>query len=167
MKVYFLRHGDAGDRHHWEGDDSLRPLTKQGEGQITALASAVRGLVPPSPILTSPYLRAHRTAALFATGIATGIGAATEPLVDKRLAPGFGREYLGEILQEYRNEDAILLVGHEPDFSRLIARLIQGGSLVLKKGGLARVDWNPVSGEGELEWLFPPAIFRPESDSPV
>lgn len=38
MKLFVLRHGKAGEREEWTGDDDLRPLTKGGRRQATALA---------------------------------------------------------------------------------------------------------------------------------
>jgi phosphohistidine phosphatase len=47
-----------------------------------------------------------------------------------------------------------MLVGHEPDFSRTISALIGGGRVVMKKGGLARVDVESIDPpDGELVWL--------------
>ncbi len=53
-----------------------------------------------------------------------------------------------------------MVVGHEPDFSAAVAELIGGGDIVLKKGGLARVDVTvPVTGGGELVWLLTPPLL--------
>ena len=52
-----------------------------------------------------------------------------------------------------------MFVGHEPDFSTTITSLV-GGRVVMKKGGLARVDI--ISDQpllGELVWLIAPKIF--------
>ena len=53
-----------------------------------------------------------------------------------------------------------MVVGHEPDFSATVAELIGGGDIVMKKGGLARVDVTaPVAGGGELVWLLAPPLL--------
>jgi phosphohistidine phosphatase len=53
-----------------------------------------------------------------------------------------------------------MLVGHEPDFSRTIADLIGGGRVVMKKGGLARVDLESVDPpSGALVWLLAPKVM--------
>jgi phosphohistidine phosphatase len=53
-----------------------------------------------------------------------------------------------------------LLVGHEPDLSRLISVLISGTpdvALVMKKGGLAKVHClSAEPGHARLEWLLGP-----------
>jgi phosphohistidine phosphatase SixA len=51
-----------------------------------------------------------------------------------------------------------MVVGHEPDFSSVIGQLIGSGSVVMRKGGLARVDiTNPM--RGELVWLLTPQLL--------
>lgn len=60
MRVHLVRHAKAGHRDRWEGDDHLRPLTKNGWRQAEAIADhlAARGA---SVLLTSPYLRCRQT----------------------------------------------------------------------------------------------------------
>jgi phosphohistidine phosphatase len=54
-----------------------------------------------------------------------------------------------------------MLVGHEPDFSLIISALTGGGKVILKKGGLARVDITATAPlQGDLVWLLPPKIMR-------
>jgi phosphohistidine phosphatase SixA len=60
VTVLLLRHGRAGGRRDWDGPDQLRPLSKRGRGQATALVE----LFDPFPvkrILCSPYLRCLET----------------------------------------------------------------------------------------------------------
>ncbi len=76
---------------------------------------------------------------------------------DERLAPGFDAGGLRDLLEDRPVTAAVMLVGHEPDFSEIIAELIGGGRVVCKKGGLARVDVAELSfAGGELVWLLPP-----------
>ena len=49
-------------------------------------------------------------------------------------------------------------MGHEPTFSMVIAELIGGGRVQMKKGALARVDVNREL-QGELVWLLQPKIL--------
>ncbi len=55
----------------------------------------------------------------------------------------------------------VLLVGHEPDFSQVIGQLIGGGAVVMRKGGLARVDVTPQGAalSGALVWLLTPSLL--------
>jgi phosphohistidine phosphatase SixA len=54
-----VRHAEAGDRERFVGDDSLRPLSRQGRRQANALS---RRLCESSlDLITSPYLRCVET----------------------------------------------------------------------------------------------------------
>ena len=66
-----------------------------------------------------------------------------------------------EIGAELVDVAAELVVGHEPDFSGTISALIGGGSVVMKKGGLARIDVvsrHPL--RGSLVWLIAPKVYE-------
>jgi len=154
LRLYFLRHGRALSRAEWRGDDDLRPLTPEGEaameGEARALAALGLGL---ETIVTSPLVRARRTAELVATAL-DGV----ELLEDERLAPGFDVKKLRAVVADRGAPRALMLVGHEPDFSAVVGALVGGGRVVCKKGGLARVDVaGPGLEAGELVWLLPPS----------
>lgn len=55
-----LRHGLAGNRDKWEGDDRVRPLTKRGRKQAEAIAATLEG-AGIERIITSPYHRCVQT----------------------------------------------------------------------------------------------------------
>lgn len=153
MKLYFLRHGIA-DWPDWDpARDHERPLTKDGVKKMRQQAKALADLaVTIDAVLSSPYTRAYQTADIVAGKL--GLEVKTEPL----LAPGFNRDKLAEIVASFGEDQALLLVGHEPALSMIIAELIGGGHVQMKKGALARVD---VSRElqGELVWLLQPKIL--------
>ncbi len=56
MDVFVVRHAKAGSRRRFEGDDELRPLSRNGRAQAKALAEqlAHRDI---ARVLTSPYTR--------------------------------------------------------------------------------------------------------------
>jgi phosphohistidine phosphatase len=153
MRLYFLRHGQA-DRSAWTGMDFDRPLTEEGKERMAQEADTIHQLdLSPDAILTSPLVRALQTAEI----VAERLNALDLLVIDERLEPGFGPSDLAEILEELPQADELLLVGHEPDFSETISYLIGGGTIVCKKGSLARVDLidaGPLA--GELVWLIPP-----------
>lgn len=156
MDIYFLRHGLASERGTWEGDDFSRPLTDEGKERMARAAATIARLgLGLDFIITSPLLRAYQTAEIVARQLAP------DKLVqDERLAPGFGIEQLAEIFKSHSTASAIMLVGHEPDFSETIQRLIGGGQVVCKKGSLAYVNlYHPTLLRGELVWLIPPKIL--------
>jgi 8-oxo-dGTP pyrophosphatase MutT (NUDIX family) len=55
-----VRHGTAGNRKDWEGDDRLRPLDEKGRRQAEALADSLIHY-PVKHVLSSPYLRCTQT----------------------------------------------------------------------------------------------------------
>ncbi len=153
MKLYFMRHGQA-NWEHWNRPDDERPLTKKGRKQVESVAQALQALkVRPQVILTSPLPRAAETAAIIADEL--DVECITAPL----LVPGFDVNALRQLLNEHTEGD-VMLVGHEPDFSRVIAALT-GGSVKMAKAGLARVDLEtPADSRGELVWLVPPKVLK-------
>jgi phosphohistidine phosphatase len=158
MKVYFLRHGKAENRAEWRGRDADRPLTPEGEEIVRREAEALRAMdLAPDVIVTSPLARARRTAEI----VADGLGLGGRLVEDERLAPGFDVARLEQVLAAHASgARAVLVVGHEPDFSETVAALIGGGDVVMKKGGLARVDVAaPAAGGGRLDWLLTPSLL--------
>jgi phosphohistidine phosphatase len=134
--IWFLRHGDA-EQGAAGQPDAERRLTKKGKRQsrVAGRALAVLG-VNFDACLASPKLRAADTARIACGEL--GLEVTIEPA----LAGGdFDARELTAGLGD------VLLVGHEPDFSRAIYELT-GGRVQMKKGGLAAVD------EPELHSLF-------------
>ena len=153
MRLYFLRHGIA-DWPDWDpARDHERPLTKDGVKKMKEQARALADLgVKLDAILSSPYTRAYQTADIVAGKL--GLEVKAEPL----LAPGFNSDKLVEIVRSFADDQALLLVGHEPNFSMVIAEITGGGRVQMKKGTLARVDVNREL-QGELVWLLQPKLL--------
>ncbi len=159
MDLYFLRHGDALGKDEWRGDDSARALSEEGVQQIRREAKTLAGLsLGISLILSSPLVRALKTAEI----VAAALGLEDSLLTDKRLSPGFDPPALRDILADHADVSAVMLVGHEPDFSETIGACIGGGRVECKKGGLARLDiTDPARPRGSLLWLLPPRVLAP------
>jgi len=157
MRVYFLRHGKAASRMTWRGVDDERPLTAGGEEAVRREAEMLATMdLGVTAIVTSPLARARRTAEI----VADALGLSDRIVGDVRLAHGFDVRRLAEILAEQGKAGNVMLVGHEPDFSEVVGVLIGGGSVVFKKGGLARVDLAAARpGGGELVWLLTPPLL--------
>jgi phosphohistidine phosphatase len=156
MRLYFLRHGQAVSRAEWREDDALRPLTGAGRTalQREGRALAALGLGEEiEVIVTSPLARAKETAEI----VAAELGLGELVVTDERLAHGFTARHARALAGERAQARAIMLVGHEPDFSTTISALIGGGAVACKKGGLARLDASDAGlGDAELVWLLPP-----------
>lgn len=108
--------------------------------------------VRPGLIVTSPLPRAAQTAEI-AIDYLNG-----KLRKDELLAPGFGMAELRILLKRHRAK-VLILVGHEPDFTNVIAGLT-GAMLKLSKGGVALLDVDPERAEGRLLWLFPPKLAK-------
>ena len=125
--IWLLRHGDAEDGSGTP--DAERELTEKGERQARDAGRALKALgVGLDICLTSPRVRARRTAELACEALGTPIEE------DDRLAGG---DFDPLELAAGRGE--VMLVGHEPDFSSAIA-LVTGSRVKMKKGGIAAIE---------------------------
>jgi phosphohistidine phosphatase len=160
MELYILRHGIAAEQGTpGIATDSERPLTAEGERKLWRVAEAMERMeLQFDRILSSPYLRARQTAEI----IAKAFDLHKVLQNTDALEPGGDHKRLVHLLNEIKcDSQSVLLVGHEPSLSELVARLVSGGthcSLVLKKGGLCKLTAAELS-YGRcafLEWLLTP-----------
>jgi phosphohistidine phosphatase len=162
MNLYVLRHGLAVEQTiPGFKSDSDRPLLPEGQKKTQRLAAMLSGIkVSFDLILTSPYLRATQTA-----GIIAEVLRAKKPEISKNLAPGNTLKQLIEELDHRPSPmDNVLLVGHEPQLSRLISILVTGKpglALELKKGGLCKLEIATLrfSRCANLQWLVAPKVY--------
>lgn len=103
MALILLRHGSAGDRDDWAGDDGERPLDAKGERQARELVERLAGF-PISAIHTSPYRRCVQTVAPIAE--ARGL----EPLLRPELAEGSAAD--GHALVRALAGEDVVVCGH-------------------------------------------------------
>ncbi len=158
MQLIFFRHGPAGSKTEWRGPDAERPLTDDGRAVVAQAADLLaRSGIRVDAVLTSPLTRARETAEI----AAAALGCADRMADDERLGHGLDRTRLSAIVAEHAGAEVIVLVGHEPEFSATIAQ-ITGGTVVVKKAGIARVDVDEQSLRGVLVWLLPPRVFAQE-----
>lgn len=99
--LYLLRHGMAGRRGEWEGDDALRPLDKKGRKQAAKLAELFGDLAI-ERILSSPFVRCVQTVEPLSE--AMGIPIETR----KELAEGAGPKKAASLLEEISGTDSVL-----------------------------------------------------------
>lgn len=153
MRLYFFRHAIAQDPDD-QTPDEQRELTEEGIARTKRAAQVMKALgVSPDYIYSSPLKRSLQTANILARGL--GVEVEVKP----ELAPGFSIAGLEALTRDLNNEE-LLLVGHEPDFSTTISSLT-GGRVVMKRGGLARVEVisrRPML--GQLIWLVAPKVFE-------
>tara|TARA_B100000963_G_C22426145_1_gene579961 strand:- start:200 stop:682 length:483 start_codon:yes stop_codon:yes gene_type:complete len=116
--LYLVRHAHAADFQ----PDSKRPLSAKGKKQIERISSALqgKGLIEPSVIWHSPYLRAIETATLLHEGLGLSVGLET---VDG-ITPFDDPSKIAERIDS--STEDIMVVGHEPKLSSLTSLLLSG-----------------------------------------
>lgn len=157
--LHLLRHAHAGDATSWAEPDAVRPLTDKGRRQAERLGRflADRGFRT-DLVLTSPKVRAAQTAEVVAALLGVTVA------VDDRLGDMLEVRTVERILAEHGDPGAPVLVGHDPDFSDLVASLCGAGQVPMRKGSLARIEIErPLrEGGGTLRWLIPPDLLKPD-----
>jgi phosphohistidine phosphatase len=142
-QLWLLRHAEA--EPHGARSDAERRLTARGEAQARAAGVALARLeVDFDAVLFSPKARARQTAELAAEAWSEEQrkGMRAHP----PLAGGFDASQALDALGAVTTDGRLLLVGHEPDLSGVIAGLT-GARVDLKKGGLAVARLEGVGGE--------------------
>jgi phosphohistidine phosphatase len=159
MIVYFLRHASAGQHVMDPKKDEKRPLDKQGIEQCGYIGRALAALdTQVDMVITSPLKRATQTASL----VANELGHEGKLQVDDGLRPGATFADFGKLLAKYQRYEAIMVVGHNPNLSEFLSRMISGGTgrgaVDLRKGAVARVETSRQS--GTLQWCVTPKFVR-------
>ena len=142
MNVYLLRHGIAADPSEPRfKNDAERPLTPKGRRRLRQIAGGMGVLkISFDVILSSPYVRTKQTAEI----VAKSLKRLKQLKFSDELTPGGNPKLLIQQLNELRPRPKnILLVGHEPYLSKLIALLTAGNTnmeIDLKKGSLCKLE---------------------------
>jgi phosphohistidine phosphatase len=158
MEVILLRHGKA-EPHGLPSGDSERALTPKGVEQARRAGVYLRaaGMLP-EIILTSPLLRAKQTAEAFSEAAQL-----PGPVVQSWLGIGMHPDIALRELAAFTEFKRICLVGHEPDFSSLIAWVTngEGGAVEVRKGSLCLFELNPPRRAGILRFVIPQRMMQP------
>jgi phosphohistidine phosphatase len=158
MEIYLLRHGIAEDQAP-TGKDSDRRLTEEGREKLhRVLERAHKAGVAPALILSSPLKRAIETAEI----AAQELGYDGEILRVPSLTPDSSPPSVWAEIRTHRNTASVLLAGHEPLFSALVAYLLGSSRamVVFRKGALVRIDVPSLGVEprGVLQWMLTPKL---------
>ncbi len=134
-----MRHAEAEEMSQ-SGADETRPLTVRGRQRTRAAASGLRALkLRFDLILTSPLLRAVETAEIVADADARNPPPEVLPALSTGVPPG----ELISAIGPYSDHKDVLLVGHEPQLSGVIALLLTTNGKVairLKKGACVALE---------------------------
>jgi phosphohistidine phosphatase len=161
MKLYFLRHGEAASANGTTiRTDTERPLTKEGIDILKIQGKAFAKLnILPDIIWSSPLVRARQTAEVIAKQLEIEDRIVEMP----QLACGATLDQIREIIDTKPHVQSAMFVGHEPDFSTIIGKLISrsGSTVEMKKGGIALIETELplIAGGGVLMWLLTPKII--------
>jgi phosphohistidine phosphatase len=145
MELYLLRHGIAEDAPAGQ-PDSARKLTPKGEektAEVVKMAQAA-GAKPSARIA------------------ARVLGYQGEIVQMKSLVPHGTPAAVWHDLRDYKDEESILLAGHEPLLSHLLGHLLNSPALQveMKKSALVRIDLDGFGAapRGTLRWMAIPKL---------
>jgi 8-oxo-(d)GTP phosphatase len=115
MPLLLVRHGHAGRRSAYKGDDRDRPLSKRGAEQARALVPLLTAYRP-QRILSSPYVRCYGTVRPTAEALDLPVESIDE------LAEGHGAEAI-QLLERMVGESAVLCT-HGDVATEVLAALV-------------------------------------------
>lgn len=155
MLVYLLRHGIAEDGSD-AAPDASRRLTDEGVRKTRQCAKGLAKVIqPPEALFTSPKVRAVQTAEI--VGDVLG--------VKPQVLDALSWPEVADIDSALKGVSvgSVMLVGHEPTLSGLIAWWCfgshAGGVVVMKKAGCACVS-RYTDSHARCLWVLPPGVLR-------
>jgi phosphohistidine phosphatase len=157
--VYFVRHASAGQHMADPAKDQRRALDREGIEQCGLMGRALAALdAHVDAVISSPLKRATQTASL----IGNELGYEGKLQLDPALAPDASFDQFRRLLQKYSSSEAILIVGHNPNFSDFLGTLISparnASRVELKKAAVAKVELD--NRAGILKWCITPKLVR-------
>src|SRR4051812_45797790 len=163
QQLYVLRHGIAVPHGTPDIPEEDRPLTPKGEKRMKQIGRGLRRLrLELDRIVTSPLPRARRTAEIVAEALGM------DDLLEN--ADSLRADRSAAMIRDWvvgRPESRLMLVGHNPSLTDLMALLVAGERAPklgeLEKGGIAALGACPEGGF-QLEWLATPRLIRRLSD---
>jgi phosphohistidine phosphatase len=114
-------------------------------------------------IISSPLKRATQTAAL----IANEIGYEGKLHIENALRPEAKYDHFRDMLRDYSKHEAVMVVGHNPNFSDFLGRIVAGSGerahVDMRKGSVARVESKQK--KYILDWLITPRLVKAAADA--
>src|SRR5215470_17299998 len=137
MIIYFLRHASAGQSLANPMRDQRRALDEDGIQQCRDVGRALAALdVQVDVIVSSPLKRAAQTASL----VGNEMGHEGKLQLEDALRPQASFADFRKMLDKYSRHDSIIVVGHNPNLSEFLGRMISDtgceASIELKKGAI-------------------------------
>lgn len=152
-EIVLMRHGHAlSAREAGVASDPERPLSTLGEEEALETARHLKDSgFTPDLIISSPFLRADRTAAI-AAGVFSGAPVRTEAaLSDGRL-----QSVLDLVLRPATGASRLLLVGHQPLLGAIAAVLLGTEAFDVSPAGFVRLKPGAEAGKSSLVEFYSP-----------
>ncbi len=161
MNLFILRHASAGVRRVNPLLDVKRSLDKDGKRHCILLAHTLNAMkIQFDLIVSSPLKRSVQTASL----IGTETGYENKILLSNSLAPDAIFRDFQKLLIECKQQENLLVVGHNPNISQFLGSLLIPASstaapmIRMRKGSLARLSI--ARGPATMQWLLDPRTIR-------
>ncbi|MCE9501179.1 MAG: phosphohistidine phosphatase SixA [Leptospira sp.] len=160
MKLIIARHGEA-DKDSPTGQDKDRSLTGKGREDIRKMAGFISSThLQVSHIYHSPYLRTMQTAEIFSQELHTN----AESVASEKLAPSMNYSDILPELSRLTNSATVLLIGHNPDVSYFVAKLLKYESnhscFVFSPGTTVAINIAKENfSNGQIIWIVSPDLF--------
>jgi phosphohistidine phosphatase len=165
MNLYILRHASAGTKRLNPLLDLKRPLDKDGKSHCLHLAHTLAAMKTSFDlIVSSPLKRSMQTAQL----VGTETGYEAKLLISNALSPTASFSHFQRLLRECSAYENVLVVGHNPNITTFIGKLIAPEQaspddpahprIRLRKGSIARL--NMARGAATMQWLLDPRLVR-------
>jgi phosphohistidine phosphatase len=139
--------------------DEKRALDKDGIEQCGMVGRALAALdVQVDTIISSPLKRSTQTASL----VGNELSYEGKLQLEDALRPGATYADFRRLLEKYAKQEAIMVVGHNPNLSEFVGRAISENGceagVELKKGAVAKVEMG--RNAGVLQWCLTPRVLR-------
>jgi phosphohistidine phosphatase SixA len=166
MQIIFVRHGT---RERTPGVlDRDQPLSSEGTEQVDGLRRFLGSIgIQPTRCLSSAYSHARQTAERLLGGPMPdrqALGQALNVLTPKDSSDGIEAFVQEAHAEEFLSNDIILVVGHEPRLSRLLAKMTSRREPPLTRAGAVCVSLPSYEailiGKGKVEWSWPVETTR-------
>jgi phosphohistidine phosphatase len=159
--LLLMRHGKSDWNAPFDHDHD-RPLAKRGVNAARLMGRLLaRAREVPDSVITSSAVRAENTVRLAASeGRWECPIRSTDRLYNSRV-----ETVLDEVYAEPDATVRLMIVGHEPTWSSMLAVVVGGGRYPFPTAAVARLDlpadtWDGVQmGTGELRWLVTPRLM--------
>jgi phosphohistidine phosphatase SixA len=154
-----MRHGPAGPPSDDPEKERSRPLTKDGEELVAAVAEAMlKAGEEPRVIFASNYERTARTADIVGSVLGAGVDLIDECSPHMPLASFF------RFLLDDDDTKRVMIVGHSDNIVPALNELDDNGFDDIAKGEVRRLKIDRKSGEWKEIWRLVPSVLGFKDD---